>query len=422
MLRFTENLIVQMTLACNKNCKYCYEHYKGSNLQDKTPMDFETFRKYFDYYLYSRCFLGKKENSLLWHFHGGEVFLLPWKELRKMVAYVEERSSFFPNVDYCFQTNGTLVTEEIAFFLKSRNKSLGFSFDSFSDDDRGTKEENEALFDHIKDLKEKTGVTCSYLSVISKKNMKTWIQDWEKASSVCDALGLNSLCDTSDENILSPGETWEYWYKPVLESFLTETPIPERNVKVMADNLIMDLFFHGISLSQTGCFSRRCGHGSNMIALTSKGTLSPCDKFMESGDFEGEKYKTTIYEPDFLGLKNVKYVYHFCKDLFKAENACGCDTCSARSFCIGECQSYNLSRYGQIKLSPENCEPYKKMYDFIKSNLREFVLSVKCFPIVNEETLKHLGDLTSFGSQFLKNNPDISMTINNQNICFERRK
>lgn len=420
MLKFTDNVIAQMTLACNKNCKYCYEHYNGNNLQDKTPMNFETFKKYFDYYLYNRCVLGSRENTAIWHFHGGEIFLIPWKELRKMIAYIEERATYFPNVDYCFQTNGTLVTDEIAFFLKSREKMLGFSFDSFDNDDRGTKEENEALMNHIKGLRERTGVHCSYISVISKKNMRTWIRDWNRVSSVCDELGLNSLCDITDNYTLTGEETWNYWFKPVLESMTTDHPIPERNVKFMVNHLVSSLFFQIVSSEvpyKSGCFNRRCAHGSNMTSLTSGGVMAPCDKFLESGEFESKRKKISIYTPDFLGLQNVNYVYHFCKDLFEEENQVGCDKCPANNYCIGDCQSYNISRYGKVKLSPDMCFAYKNIYSFVVSHIRELVLAKREFGI-DTEYLKSMRDLTPFGAEFLKKNPDIYIKVDDRSLYF----
>ena len=105
MLRFTNNIIGQVTLNCNKRCKYCYEHtHNGDALPNKTSMSFESFKNIFDRCVYERCILGSKENSLMWHFHGGEVFLLPWPELKKMIAYIENRKQFFPNVDWMVQT------------------------------------------------------------------------------------------------------------------------------------------------------------------------------------------------------------------------------------------------------------------------------------------------------------------------------
>lgn len=421
MLRFTDNIIAQMTLACNKHCKYCYEHINEINPLDKTPMDFETFKKYFDYTIYCRCILGKRENVIDWHFHGGEVFLLPWPTLRKMIAYIEERQNFFPNIDYCFQTNGTLITDEIACFLKSRNKMLGFSFDGYGDNDRGTEEENKKLMDNLKKLHERTGVQCSYITVITKQNKDTWLEDWRKASEFCKEFGINELCEVDDTNTLTSEEIWTFWYKPVLESYLTHTPIPERNVRIMLSTLITHLFFVVTKEDKTGCFSRRCGHGANMISLTSKGELFPCDKFLEKGDFINKRFRMGIKEPDFLGLKNVNYVYHFCKDLFKEESKLGCDICPARDFCVGDCQSYNLSRYGEIRLDPRHCLPYKNFYEFVMGNLKTILLKKKEFQVGSDELLKSLRELTPFGQNFLQENPEIKIFVTNGSIRFEEK-
>ena len=397
MIRFSNNVIAQMTLACNKKCTYCYEHIGDTSPFNKQPMTFEVFKKYLDAFIYNRCVLGKLENTVDWHFHGGEVLLLPWPELRKMIAYLEERSKFFPGVTWLFQTNGTLITEEIAKFFKYKNKVLGFSFDGYGDNHRGSAEENEALMAHIKDLYEKTGADFAYLIVLSKKNKDTWLDDWNKNKEFCINFGINPLCaQPGSDEVLTPDELWECWLKPTLESFCTPNPIPERNTKFVLASLAADLLFNTTSKPSLGCFDRVCAHGSSMTALNVDGEISPCDKFLESGKFVENKVVRKLTDKDFLGAKDLRYIYRFYRDMFKEENKLGCDVCPCRSFCISDCQSHNLSTIGHVQLNKEMCSLNFKIYEFVKEHIVDIL---KNNPIKLFHSVKQLNGFSSFGKE-----------------------
>ena len=87
MLRFTDNVIAQMTRECNCHCTYCYEHGLDDSYWKGKRFTVESFKQAFDTYIYYRCILGRIENHCDWHFHGGEVLLLPFSELKQMFEY-----------------------------------------------------------------------------------------------------------------------------------------------------------------------------------------------------------------------------------------------------------------------------------------------------------------------------------------------
>ena len=375
MLRFTENIIGQNTLGCNLRCKYCYESHAKKTLD---YLDYKTFCQVFDNVLYYRCVLGDKNNRLIWHFHGGEVLMLPWEELKAEILYVEERKKYFPNIDWCIQTNGTLVTDEIAKFFVEHNHNIGFSFDGFGDNDRMSAEGNKKLIDNLRLLHQKYGTRFSCLSTFSRKNMRTWLSDMEKISDFCPSIGLNVLCDTSDEFIPNAEEQWTYWVEPVLKSLLTPNPIQERNVINVLERALQKNIYCSDFVEKTGCFDRICAFGSNMTSINPSLEMCGCDKHLDRGDFSEIDVlkKQSIYTRDFLGYQNAKRVINHIKNMYEIEKETGGHTCPASDCCPGDCQAYSYSRYGKVTLRKDLCEMYNKAYDFIEEN----------WPIILEHT------------------------------------
>lgn len=368
MLRFTDNVIGQMTLQCNLNCKYCYE---GTKLkQQKEFLTVENFKEALDSYLYQHCVLGDLENRANWHFHGGEPLLYNWEDLKECIRYVKRRQQKFPNLTWCIQTNGTLITDEIAEFFAKEHATIGFSFDGFSTENRMSQDQNIKLINRLEDFHKKYGTRFNCLTVLSKDNVKTWFTDMQRISSWCAECGVNILCpvDALDSQKLSGADCWEYWVKPCLESYLTDSPVRERLVTMMIETYLSwdVLVTNQTDPFKTGCFDRVCGHGVNMTSIDPDMTASNCDKFLEEGNFPGIRQKYPLDERDFLGLQQVKRYIAYLQTLFKVETATGCDNCYAKNLCIGDCQSVNLSKYGEIRLDTDMCQIYKQTYDFLK--------------------------------------------------------
>lgn len=367
MLRFTDNIIGQNTLGCNLRCKYCYESHEKKT---SDYLDYKTFCQVLDNTLYYRCILGDRNNRIIWHFHGGEVFTIPWEELKAEILYVEERQKYFPKLDWCVQTNGTLINDEIAQFFAEKHHNIGFSFDGFGDNDRMTAEGNKKLIDNLRALSQKYGTMFSCLSTFSRKNMKTWLSDMQKIKDFCPSIGINVLCDTSDEFIPNAEEQWTYWVSPVLESLLTENPIKERNIQNILERALQKNIYSNDFPEKTGCFDRVCAFGSNMTSINPSLMMCGCDKHLDRGDYAGISTlaKESIYQRDFLGFRAAKRVANHYARMFEIERETGCPTCPAADCCPGECQAYSYSRYGKVTLNRGLCSMYLKAYDFIEKN------------------------------------------------------
>lgn len=379
LMRFTDNIIMQLTRDCNLHCSYCFQG-------DKSPwhnkmMSFEDFKTFVDTTLYERCVLGDKDNLVDFHFHGGEVLLLGTEEIIKRMEYLFKRREFFRGIRITLQTNGTLINEKLAKYFYDHDLVIGVSFDGWKND-RQSKEQTRKMMENLKNLHDRIGTKFGLLSTITKNNVKTWFSDCKELVPWTEGLGVNIICTHQKEDYLipSPEEIEEYVYMPVLKTWLTDKPIEERDLKVATEYILEDMIFQvEPSIKKTGCFDQYCGHLTNMIAVLPDLTLTGCDKYLEFGDYVEEKRKYyNLFQKDFLGLNQIQDYFNFCKEVNKARIQQGCDSCPMQIFCPGECQSYALSKYGKVVMPEKSwCRMYEHLYDFILEHWIEIILHQK---------------------------------------------
>ena len=379
MFRFTDNVIAQMTRECNCHCSYCYERGLDDFKWKGKRFTVDSFKQAFDTYLYYRCILGRIENKCDWHFHGGEVLLLPFEELKQMFDHIAKRQQMFPNITWCLQTNATLITDEIARYFAQHNMAIGFSFDGWGTEDRLPRDKTRELMLRLRGFHEKYGTDFFCLSVLTKKNMEFWFEDMRSVQDFVSGFGINLLCsdDKNADLVPTPDDIWQYWFKPVLQSMLTDDPLKERGIMMGLEKAVQQLCFYSDDIlhgNKTGCFDRVCGFGSNMTSLDPDLYAYTCDKYLERGPHIDLKKKVHITKRDFLGLQQAKSVIDHYQKVFKAEDKRHCDTCPASWICTGECQAYNLSMYGVVKLNRDMCRIWVKAFDFVKDNLEEILL------------------------------------------------
>ncbi|MFH0714713.1 MAG: radical SAM protein [Candidatus Diapherotrites archaeon] len=106
-----------LTNQCNFRCKYCFIETR-THLQQTKTMSKETAQKAID-------LIGRNTQKVRIIFYGGEP-LLCRDVLKFAVEYAEKR---IPNASFGMVCNGSLVTDEIAQFLKAHHFGVGISLD-----------------------------------------------------------------------------------------------------------------------------------------------------------------------------------------------------------------------------------------------------------------------------------------------------
>ena len=108
--------------ACNLRCRYCYYLEKGDPAA-RQLMDYDTLELFIRQYIESQTV-----GEVMFTWHGGEAMLRPLSFYRKAIE-LQHKYAAGRTVLNCLQTNGTLITEEWARFLRSEGWLVGVSID-----------------------------------------------------------------------------------------------------------------------------------------------------------------------------------------------------------------------------------------------------------------------------------------------------
>lgn len=118
----TIHIVIRYTKKCNLSCTYCYAYADDGTKQHMTNrMVISILDKISDTY---------PDRKINLSIHGGEP-LIRYKDLTDLVKSIKITH---PNVNLFIQTNGTLITKDIASFLKDENFNVGISLDGFNEE------------------------------------------------------------------------------------------------------------------------------------------------------------------------------------------------------------------------------------------------------------------------------------------------
>lgn len=120
-----EQLIIELTGACNLRCKYCIynDYYEGNRAFNTDNIDFETAKKGMDY-----VYQHRNPEHLSITFYGGEP-LVNYDVMKQCMDYSLENFKDC-KLSFSFTTNLTLMTKERAeYFAKIPNLSILVSID-----------------------------------------------------------------------------------------------------------------------------------------------------------------------------------------------------------------------------------------------------------------------------------------------------
>lgn len=120
------SVILPITSSCNLNCPYCFAQTKegDSTFKNYTEVDVEK--------LIQRLYTINKGATTLLIFFCGEP-LLNFKLIKYAVNYIN-RNGFRENFCYSITTNGTLITREVAEFLKEHQFAILLSMDGYENE------------------------------------------------------------------------------------------------------------------------------------------------------------------------------------------------------------------------------------------------------------------------------------------------
>lgn len=365
-------IIIDTTNVCNLRCRYCSvsaestgDYLSLENLQKGLGMVFN---------------LPNISSPLSIEFSGGEP-LANYSLIVKAVNLIKEMAS--PKkiqIRFCIQTNGVLITPEIAQFLKVNRFSIGISLDGYSKwnlnrvDCKGVPV-YEKVLRTIK-LLQREGVDFSVLGVVYHPDQYEDFLDFAKEYSVKN-FRLNTLAAIGrsldemkqSEFINKTAEQYISSYLRMAKKLITDQSycgFKEANLEYFLWSLL--------DWQPHMCFRTPCGAGRNQIHLSTKGEFFPCQDWRSIKD----ACIGTVYENQTLSSMLMKS--HRVQEMQKANYERYpdyCANCTWKMRC-GVCARELYTEYRGLCEKIGLCQFYVGVYDSLLSffvNYKNEVLS-----------------------------------------------
>lgn len=337
-------LWLHLSHRCNLVCKYCFAD-GGSYRKSIKTMDIGTAMRSLDWLLG----MNEKGASCRLVFFGGEP-LLNFEVLKKCVLYGEDQAHDKGMIlAFHLITNGTLITTEIARFLKDHQISLQFSLD-------GPQEVNDFLRPY-RNGRGSYGTTYKNYLLVRKAGIKEisirstlthFNTDVFALQKFFDELGVGRTslvpvqanpgdkCAITAQDI----ETIQEGYKQIAEEIMLSIQSSEEaTLSFFAPYLLQILqgkkkrFF--------------CGAGYGFLSVTPDGSLYPCHRLISQEGFQMGSVHSEFSIPDRLDEFGA----------FRVDEKDHCRDCWARYFCGGGCSAAAYALHGKFSLpDPTLCE------------------------------------------------------------------
>lgn len=424
MFRFTNFVLLELTLDCNLRCKYCYLREKDKYTGQ--VMSYETFCGVIDTVIAQRKLSGPRQNlELEVIFHGGEPTLIGEDALERFFSYaktkLEEANLPFRLI---IQTNATKITPRLAQIIKAHNVDLGISLDGMGENNTlrtNGVETQKRILEGIEVLKQEK-VPFGMLTVVTKHNIHQ-VNELAKLhpNRKNKALLVTDISSPEDDRLEPTQSDWfQYVIQPTLFNMIHQydsqfdasamdySLIVERTMK----RAVMDILSYHSDNCQSTCGIKFCGSGMTIVSVQPDGMVNSCDRWDTK---YSEVAKVMHYKDyDFCGIKQLQKAIHFAQIKDSLMKDAGCDTCYASYACTGQCESLYYSRYEKYGIDKKNlCEGMKKIYDFAIENLDDileyYFRRGKGVLVFEEDFLFHLKQNNVLSLKF-----DLSIDPNNQ--------
>lgn len=349
---------------CNIECKYCfYRALKGDQEHFPKEMSCEIadtiLQKALDF----------ADGSLSIAFQGGEPTLLGVGYYKRFVESANRYNKKGVKINYALQTNGLLLDEEWAKFLKENDFLIGISLDGIKQShdkfrtDYSGKPTFAKVLEKIKLLQE-YGVKFNILTVLNSETVKfpeeiynfyknsgyEYIQFLECLEPLGVRCGTNDYALSNDAYASFLIRFFDLWYEDLKRGRVSSVNIFENYLAILAKGHPYDCGMWGFCSAQ--------------FIFETDGSVYPCDFYVQNRWKIGD-----IKQDDFRDMKNSSVANAFEAYSFTVADECA--ECKYLKLCRGGCR--------RAKDSPDSqgtnrfCSAYKAFFDARLDRLIEIV-------------------------------------------------
>lgn len=345
-------LIKPVSADCNLRCDYCF-YIDHLNIVDHKPrMSDNTLEAMITNYMQTH-----QNNQYAFGWQGGEPTLLGIKFWKKVVELQAKYAPPGAMISNGLQTNGTLITDELAKFFAEYKFLLGVSLDgppflhNFYRKTIGNTPTHNLVMRGIEKLK-KNNVEFNILTLVNNKTVK-------KASEIYRYLKGHQFyyhqyipCVEFDENYnLKPysitGEDWGTFLCELFDAWI-KTDVNTVSIRLF-DSIINYLVYGTYNVCYMG--NNCCQY----FVVEYDGNVYPCDFFVRKDLLLGN-VKTDSWD-DFIKSK-VYNEFGVQKSIWNKS----CKECSFVDLCHGDCQKFRYEDYQNLDRISVLCKGWKKFY------------------------------------------------------------
>jgi len=373
-------LIKPASSRCNLDCSYCFYLEKAELYpwEDRPALSLDTFETFLRQYMEGFA----QPYTFAWQ--GGEPTLmgLPFFraaiELEARVAR-EVNPNSVSHISNAIQTNGTLLDDDWARFLKESNFLVGVSIDgppemhdTFRVDRKGRPSHDDVMegIEHLR----RRAVDFNILTVVSSANVEhpgellRWLveQGFRELQFIPLVEPLPGHASVSETGAFLPGSITQEQYGCFLERLFdawVETGVDAVRIRWF-DNLIQLLWGRP---AETCEMARQCGM---YMVLEHNGDCYPCDFFVEREWALGNVLETSLTK-----IVDSATFHRFRR--MKARLHPDCRECPWLSLCHGECPRYRITNAGTAEGAlPYFCPSFKQFFESRYGALEEIAVSL----------------------------------------------
>lgn len=326
-------LVLWLTNDCNLRCKYCY-----ANAGDKKDyMSFETAKKA----------INVPKSKFKLQLAGGEP-LLNFSLIKDIYNYLQANR---PDIKMQMQTNGTLITREIAREIRKMNISVGVSLDGPVEINEKFRGKTVAAINGIKNLA-REGVMVNLNSVITSESIEHLdkLVDLAFYLGNVGGIGLDLLRETgrtcnNNVKIASENQIRKYvrkaYHRSLELSEITGRRIVIREVEDARRRMLQNI----------GC-TEYCHavYGGSMV-VTPQGHLYPCGSLVSKEEY-------------YMG--NINNTNSFKEVRIKSKRPETCSLCKYRDICVGACPARSIINGKNNRITLEECALRKTAFEIIE--------------------------------------------------------
>lgn len=342
---------ILLNYTCNFKCIYCYSAKGRSNQAVK----WEYIQTLLDFLF---CSKKKQTRPYKIHFSGGGEPLLNFELIKKSIAYIEEVSKGC-QYELGIVTNGSLLTSDIASYLKDHNVEIIISFEILKD----LQDKERGQYD----------VVSSNIDMLLQSNIPFGIRTTFTHSSV------KRMCEMIMEIHNRYPQIKQMVFDVVLSSDLFKTPLELRkyyqdylrefySAKALA--LSFGINLESIAVETLSMLRERTCEGK--IVLTPLGTISACSRISSPLENDYQKFIYGEIKDNTLYMDTEKFRAIVAENNIYTQERC--KNCYAKWNCGGGCWLFSCSfdsEFEQVRCDFMREALKVQLFEMLSSNFQK---------------------------------------------------